>query len=59
MRQKMGASAWKRVYGHIIRIIDQEIAPQFDGELVSIQRQRAEVDPHPFWRDPERLEDIA
>ena len=59
MRQKMGASAWRRVYGHIIRIIDQEITPQFNAELVSIQRQRAKVDPHPFWRDPERLEDIA
>nr|WP_290442815.1 phage integrase SAM-like domain-containing protein [Halomonas sp. OfavH-34-E] len=59
MRRKMGASAWKRVYGHIIRIIDQEITPQFDTEQVSIQRQRAKVDPHPFWRDPERLEGIA
>lgn len=59
VRQKMGGSAWKRVYGHIIRIIDQEITPQFGAELVSIQRQRAKVDPHPFWRDPERLEDIA
>lgn len=59
MRQKLGSSAWKRVYGHIIRIIDQEITPQFDSELVSIQRQQAKVDPHPFWRDPERLEDIA
>lgn len=59
MRQKMGASAWKQVYGHIIRIIDQEITPQFDAELVSIQRQRAKVDPHPFWRDPERLESVA
>ena len=58
MRQKMGASAWKRVYGHIIRIIDQEITPQFDTELLSIQRQRAKIDPHPFWRDPERLEAI-
>lgn len=56
MRQKMGASAWKRVYGHIIRIIDQEITPQFDAELVSILRQRAKVDPHPFWRAPEQLE---
>lgn len=59
MRQKMGANAWKRVYGHIIRIIDQEITPQFDGELVNIQRQRAKVDPHPFWREPEQLEDLA
>ncbi len=59
MRQKMGASAWKRVYGHIIRIIDREITPQFDVELVSIQRQRAKFDRHPFWRDPERLEGIT
>ena len=59
MRQKLGPSEWKRVYGHIIRIIDQEITPQFDSELVSIQRQYAKTDPHPFWRDPERLADIA
>ena len=44
MRERMGASAWKRVYGHIIRIIDREIAPRFDAELVAIQRQRAKVD---------------
>jgi hypothetical protein len=56
MRQSMGASAWKRAYGHIIRIIDQEIAPKFDVEYVTLQRQRAKVDPHPFWRDPELLE---
>ncbi|PWN56429.1 hypothetical protein [Abyssibacter profundi] len=59
MRQRMGASAWKRVYGHIIRIIDREIAPQFDAELVTIQRQRAKADPHPFWRDPDLLEGAA
>lgn len=59
IRQKMGASAWSRVYGHIIRIIDHEITPQFDAELVNIQRQRARIDPHPFWRDSELLENIA
>ncbi|MCK7550675.1 hypothetical protein [Marinobacter goseongensis] len=59
MRETMGASAWKRVYGHIIRIIDREITPQFDAELVAIQRQRAKVDPHPFWRDPDLLEGAA
>lgn len=56
MRQAMGASNWKRVYGHIIRIIDQEIAPNFDTELVGLQRQRAKVDPHPFWSDGHLLE---
>lgn len=59
MRKTMGANAWKRVYGHIIRIINQEVSPQFDAELVSIQRQRAKVDPHPFWRNLDRLEGIA
>ncbi|GHD33521.1 hypothetical protein [Parahalioglobus pacificus] len=59
MRRRMGGSAWKRVYGHIIRIIDQDIATQFDDEIVAIQRQRAKADPHPFWRDPELLEIIT
>ncbi|MCK7553400.1 hypothetical protein [Marinobacter goseongensis] len=59
MRETMGASTWKRVYGHIIRIIDQEITPKFGAEMVSIQRQRAKVDPHPFWRDPDVLEGAA
>ncbi|WP_026182075.1 hypothetical protein [Thioalkalivibrio sp. AKL6] len=59
MRDSMGASRWKRVYGHIIRIIDGEIAPQFDHELVAMQRQRAKVDPHPFWREPDLLEGAA
>jgi len=59
MRQKMGASAWKKFYGHIVRIIDQEIAPKFNAELVSIQRQRAKFDPHPFWRNTDLLENIV
>jgi hypothetical protein len=59
MRESMGASAWKRVYGHIIRIIDAEITPRFDAELVRTQRQRAKVDPHPFWRDTDLLEGTA
>lgn len=56
MRQSMGANAWRRTYGHIIRTIDQEIAPKFDAEYVMLQRRRARVVPHPFWRDPELLE---
>ena len=59
MRHTMGASAWKRVYGHIIRIIDQEIAPKFDAELIGLHREQAKVDPHPFWRDGTLLEGAA
>jgi ribosomal protein L31E len=59
MRESMGSDAWKRAYGHIIRIIDKEIAPKFDAELVALQRQRAKAEPHPFWRDPDLLEGAA
>jgi hypothetical protein len=55
MRQLMGPNAWNRVYGHIIRTIDRDIAPRFDAELVAIKRQLAKVDPHPMWREPEIL----
>lgn len=58
MRNSMGRSAWKRVYGHIIRIIDRDIAQKFDAELVAVQRERARVDPHPFWSTPELLEGV-
>lgn len=56
MRGKMRAKQWKRHYGHIIRIIDQDIAFQFDADLVDTQKRLAKVDPHPFWRDPAVLE---
>lgn len=58
MRQRIGACNWKNLYGHIIRIIDQEITPVFDSELVGMQRQRAKIDPHPFWRDALQPEDF-
>ncbi|MFI9653416.1 phage integrase SAM-like domain-containing protein [Guyparkeria sp. GHLCS8-2] len=55
MRNKLGAKRWAKIYRHIIRIIDNEIAPQFDDDQVRSVRERARVDPHPFWRDPEML----
>lgn len=55
MRQTMRSDAWSRIYGHIIRIIDREIAPKFDAEYVAIQRQRSKTDPHPFWRNSDQL----
>jgi len=56
LREKMKVNAWKRLYGHIIRIIDQEIVPKFDADLVNTHRGRAKIDPHPFWRDSELIE---
>lgn len=59
IRKTIGAGAWKRVYGHIIRIIDNEIALKFGAEMVTIQRHRAKIDPHPFWKNVEQLEGAA
>ncbi|MBK10580.1 hypothetical protein FBG13_07050 [Cobetia marina] len=51
MRNEMKYSSWKKTYGSIIRVIDREISPQFSIDIVKLQRQRAKVDPHPFWKD--------
>lgn len=53
---RIGAKKWSRLYRHIIRIIDFDIAPQFDKRNVEEMRVKAKSDPHPFWRDPESLE---
>lgn len=58
-RKRIGARRWSRYYAHIIRIIDKQIAPQFDAEAVAAARQKAKTDPHPFWRDPQILETSA
>lgn len=55
-RERIGARRWSRYYSHIIRIIDNQIAPQFDVEAVAKTREKTRVDPHPFWRDPQMLE---
>lgn len=55
-RNAIGARNWVKVYAHIIRIIDRQIAPQFPADKVETARSRAKADPHPFWRNHELLE---
>jgi hypothetical protein len=55
-RERIGAKMWSRYYAHVIRIIDNQIGPQFDSESVNEARDRASRDPHPYWRDPEVLQ---
>ena len=55
-RKKIGAKRWKRFYAHIIRIIDNDIASQFERNRVDDIRSNAKIDPHPFWRTLEQLE---
>tara|TARA_R110001583_G_scaffold42169_5_gene134115 strand:- start:3509 stop:5107 length:1599 start_codon:yes stop_codon:yes gene_type:complete len=55
-RNEIGPRHWGKVYAHIIRIIDRQIAPQFSKEQVETERAKAKDDPHPFWRNRELLE---
>lgn len=55
-RAKIGGHRWQKLYAHIIRIIDQDIAPRFPPHDVRDARSRAKDAPHPFWRSAEILE---
>lgn len=55
-RNEIGPRHWGKVYAHIIRIIDRQIAPQFFKEQVDTARAKAKDNPHPFWRNRELLE---
>lgn len=55
-RSVISPKKWSKYYGHVIRIIDKEIAIDFDSGLVSEARATAKVSPHPFWRDVSNLE---
>ena len=42
---------WRKLFRHIVRLIDDDIAPQFDPEVAEATRAKAKVDRHPYWRD--------
>lgn len=50
-RNSFGIKNWNKYLRHVIRIIDEDIDPQFDGEKVTAAREKAKTTPHPFWRD--------
>ena len=50
-RNTIGAKKWSKYFAHIIRIIEQDIALQFDAELVQAARDKAKYTPHPFWKN--------
>jgi hypothetical protein len=58
-REQVGAKRWKKYFAHIIRIIDNEIATQFDPEYVNVIRAEAEASPHPAWKHRQQLEGVA
>ncbi|MBM2882831.1 hypothetical protein JFK97_00295 [Chromobacterium phragmitis] len=56
-RSRMNAQRWQRQLAHIVRLIDRDIADAgvergvFKQDIVDRERERARLDPHPFWRD--------
>lgn len=54
----VGAKRWKRLYAHIVRIIDNDIAIQFDHQEIIEIKNEAKDNPHPYWRTLDSLEGI-
>jgi len=58
-RGQVGAKRWSRYFAHIIRIIDRDIAPQFDKSYVQTIKAEAQAHPHPAWKHRSQLEEVA
>lgn len=56
-RARMNVQRWQRQLAHVVRLIDRDIADAgvtrgvFKREVVERERERARLDPHPFWRN--------
>lgn len=58
-REQIGAKRWSKYFAHIIRIIDRDIAPQFDGDYVAKIKAEAKAKPHLAWKHRNQLEEVA
>ncbi|ASG65854.1 hypothetical protein CEW91_10395 [Idiomarina piscisalsi] len=58
-RDQVGAKRWSRYFAHIIRIIDRDIASQFDEVYVQTIKAEAHVNPHSAWKHRSQLEEVA
>lgn len=55
-RSLLGRNRWQKVYGWVVREIDQVIAPRFAAATVKQAKDKAYADPHPMWRDRSMLQ---
>ncbi|HEY9017509.1 hypothetical protein [Thiomicrospira sp.] len=58
-RETIGAKRWSKYFAHIIRIINRDIAPQFDAEFVATIKAEAQANPHTAWKHRNQLEAVA
>lgn len=58
-RDEFGRKDWKRHLKNILRIVDEEVAPAFAkfGQLqrVEVEKERAKINPHPYWQNLDML----
>ena len=57
----MDKRKWERHYAHILRLIDRDVVQAgmqkkaFTQSEVTAARERAKIDPHPFWSSNDPL----
>lgn len=49
-RAKIASHHWMKTYAWVIKVIDDQIAPQFDPVVVETAKRQARETPHPAWR---------
>lgn len=64
-RARMEPKRWRHQFAHIMRLIDRDVIGAgiakgvFKKRVVDAERERARVDPHPFWRCDSILSDLV
>lgn len=54
----IGREKWKKLYGTIIHIIENEVSATFSEDIVSHAKVKARANPHPAWKTRVMLERI-
>lgn len=54
-RDNFGRKDWKRHLSNIRKVVDEDIAPQFEFEYIDEIKLKAKVNPHPYWTNLDML----
>lgn len=49
-REVIGSTKWSRYYKYVVKVVDEKIAPQIGLSRAAKIKEKARVDPHPFWK---------
>jgi hypothetical protein len=64
-RQRMSRKRWQKQFAHVARLIDRDVIgaglanSTFKQAVVDRERERARLDPHPFWRHDTLMASLA